>query len=76
MRGLLERWSLDVAMRLGKLTFDGSIEKIKCVTLHEDYKALTNETVLSQVGPMLRDRQGRSYRCRSGIPRKEYVKSL
>ena len=71
MRGLLERWSLDVAMRLGKLTFDGSIEKIKCVTLHEDYKALTNETVLLQVGPMLRDRQGRSYRCRSGIPCKE-----
>ena len=61
----------EITEALGKLTFDGSIENISCVTLHEDFGALTNETVLSQVGPLLKDRKGRSYRCRSGMPFKE-----
>ena len=44
--------------------FDGSIERliISCITEHEDYTALTNKTVLSLVGPLLRCRNGRSYR--------------
>ena len=44
------------------MVFDGSIERIKCITEHEDYTALTNKTVLSLVDPLLRCRNGRSYR--------------
>ncbi|KAL9977979.1 hypothetical protein ACROYT_G015448 [Oculina patagonica] len=32
------------------MVFDGSIERINCITEHEDYAALTNRTVLSLVG--------------------------
>ena len=70
--GALEyRCCHEVAEALGKLVFDASIERISCVTLHEDFEALINETVLRQVGPMLKDKQGQSYRCHSGTPVKE-----
>jgi hypothetical protein len=50
--GALEfRCSHEIIEAIGKLTFDRSIEKISCVTLHKDFSALTNETVLPQVGP-------------------------
>ena len=29
-----------------KMTFDGSVERVTCITQHEDYVALTNRTVL------------------------------
>jgi hypothetical protein len=48
------------------LIFDGSIEKCKCVTEHEDFAAMTNLTVLNQVGPMLKDRNGKGYRRKAG----------
>ena len=53
------------------LTFDGSIECISCVTQHEDFTALTNRTVLLQVAPLLRDKEGRKYRCRAGVSENE-----
>ena len=53
------------------LTFDGSIERMSCVTQHEDYTALTNRTVLLQVAPLLRDKEGRKYRRRSDVPENE-----
>ena len=53
--------------------FDGSIERISCVTKHEDYVALTNRTVLLQVAPLLKDRNGRSYRRRTGVSEPEEV---
>jgi hypothetical protein len=43
----------EITEALGKLTFDGSIENISCLTLHEDYKAMKNEAGLPQVGPQL-----------------------
>ena len=46
----------------GKLTFDGRIDRIKCVTQHDDFVALTNTTVLKQVAPLLKHRDGKSYR--------------
>ena len=52
----------EVLVARAKLTFDGSIERLSCVTQHEDYEALTNRTVLLQVAPLLRDKNGRSYR--------------
>ena len=60
-------------MARAKLTFDGSIERLSCVTQHEDYEALTNRTVLLQVAPLLRDKNGRSYRRRTGVTENEYV---
>ena len=44
------------------MVFDGSIEHMKCITEHKVYTVLTNKTVLSLVGPLLRCRNGRSYR--------------
>ena len=38
------------------MVFDGSIERIRYIMEHEDYTALTNKTVFSLVGPLLRCR--------------------
>lgn len=53
------------------MTFDGSGERISCITQHEDFMALTNRTVLLQVAPLLRDKEGRKYRRRAGISENE-----
>ena len=55
------------------LSFDGSIERISCITQYEGYKALTHEVVLKQVGPLLRDSSGRPYKRRAGQSEKEYA---
>lgn len=54
----------EVGPTLHKLVFDGSIEKISCVTLHEEYTIMTHATVLKNVGSLLRDQDGRSYKRR------------
>ena len=55
--GALEyRCCKEVVDALGKLVFDGSIEKIKCITEHDDYEAMSNHAVLRQVGPLLKQR--------------------
>ena len=46
--------------------FDGSIERINCITKHEDFNAITNRAVLLQVAPLLRRQDGGTYRRRSG----------
>ena len=61
----------DVDCARGKLTFDGSIERISCVTEHEDYLAPTNETVLNQVAPLLRNKNGKAYRRKNGTSQNE-----
>lgn len=53
------------------MTFDGSIEHINCITQHEDFGPMTHATVLEQVGPLLKDRNGRSYRRRGSQTRNE-----
>ena len=53
------RFNREVANASRILTFDGSIEHICCVTQHKDFIALTNRTVLLQVAPILRDKEGR-----------------
>ena len=70
--GALEfRCCREVVHSSGKLVFDGSIERISCITQHEDYAALSNRTVLLQAAPLLRNKDGRSYRRRSGVPENE-----
>ena len=54
----------EVGPTLHKLVFDGSIENISCVTLHEKYTVMTHPTDLKNVGPLLRDKDGRSYKRR------------
>lgn len=60
----------EVGPALHQLVFDGSIEKISCVTLREEYIVMTHPTVLKNVGPLLRDKDGRSYE-RRGIHENE-----
>ncbi|XP_074606664.1 uncharacterized protein LOC141859706 [Acropora palmata] len=43
----------EVVHSSSKMVFDGSIERIKCITQHEDYDAITNRAVLQQVAPLL-----------------------
>ena len=49
------------------MVFDGSIEQIECIAQHEDYCTITNSVVLSQVAPLLQNKQGGTYRRRSGV---------
>lgn len=50
----------EVLQAVGKLTFEGI--EAKCVTEHPDFAALTNATVLQNVGPLLRGKTGRRYK--------------
>ena len=45
----------------GKLTFDGSIEGIKCIAEHADFLALTHAAVLKVVAPLLKKGDGGTY---------------
>ncbi|XP_046846775.1 uncharacterized protein LOC124440421 [Xenia sp. Carnegie-2017] len=65
----------EVGPTLHKLVFDGSIEKISCVTLHEEYTIMTHATVLKNVGSLLRDQDGRSYKRRR-IHENEYLRAV
>lgn len=49
-----------------KLMFDGTIERATCITKHDDFSSMNNQSVLHQVAPLLRDRGGRGYRRRVG----------
>ena len=61
----------EVANAAAKLSFDGSIEWISSITQHDDYAVLMNRMVLLQVAPLLRDKDGRTYRRQSGVPENE-----
>ena len=63
----------DVTSTSGKMVFDGSIEKISCITQHEDYDAITNRAVLVKAAPLLRTKDGRTYRRRGGVSENEWV---
>ncbi|XP_068723879.1 uncharacterized protein [Montipora capricornis] len=77
LEGALEfRCCRKVLPALRKLTFDGSIEGLNCVTQRENFEALTNRTVLLQVAPLLWDKNGRGYRRRTGVTENEFVRSV
>jgi len=61
----------EVTSTSAKMVFDGSIEHIKCVTQHEDYGAITNQAVLIQVAPLLRNKDGGTYRHCGGVSQNE-----
>lgn len=66
----------EVVSSSGKMVFDGSIERINCITEHEDYDAITNRAVLVQVAPLLRDKCGKTYRRRGGVSENEFVRAV
>ena len=59
----------------GKIAFEGR-KDISCITQHEDYSAVTNSAVLEMVVPLLKDKDGRSYRQRAGQRRGQLVSQI
>ncbi|XP_022791635.1 uncharacterized protein LOC111330910 [Stylophora pistillata] len=75
--GSLEfRCCREVTNSSAKMVFDGSIERIKCITQHEDYDAITNRAVLLQVAPLLRNQDGGTYRRRGGMSENEFIRAV
>ena len=70
LRGSLVQESLGVA---GMLTFDGTIESIKCIAQEENFEAMTNKAVLVNVGPLQKYKDGKHYRLHAGTPENEEV---
>ena len=46
----------------GKLDWDNLGETTRCITRHVDYGPMTNRTILFQVGPLLKDSNGKNYK--------------
>ncbi|KAK2555914.1 hypothetical protein P5673_022183 [Acropora cervicornis] len=77
LTGALEyRCCKEIVQIRQKLTFDGSIEHLKCITKHSDFSAMTNRTVLLQVGPLLRDKNGKGYRRRDGQTENQFLRAV
>ena len=67
LAGALEhRCCQEIAQAGQELMFDGSVERVSCITQHDDFASMKNRSVLLQVVPFLRDKNGRGYRCRDG----------
>ena len=62
----------EVGPTLHQLIFDASIERIPCIVRHGEYIAMTQPTVFRNVGPLLKDQDGRSYK-RRGLHENERV---
>ena len=54
-----------------KMIFDGVTETTPCITQHEDFLAMTYRVLLTQVGPLLKDQNNRSYKQRAGQSQNE-----
>jgi hypothetical protein len=64
--GVVEnRCCKEITSALQIMTFDGSIGRISCITQHENFGPMTHRAVLENVGSLLKDRNGRSYRRRT-----------
>ena len=63
----------EIGVVSAKLAQEGSQEL--CITRHSDFSHLVNRTVLEQVAPLLKDRNGRAYRRRNQTE-DEYVKQV
>ena len=57
------RCCYEILQTRGKFTFIGL--DAECILNHPDFSPLTNRIVLEQVGPLLRDKDGRHYRKRN-----------
>ena len=59
------RCCYEILQTRGKFTFIGL--DAECILNHPDFSPLVNRTVLEQVGPLLRDKDGRHYRRRHDV---------
>ena len=66
MSALEYRCCREISQASQKLTFDRSIERISCITKHDDFAPMSHRAVLLQVAPLLKDQNGRGYRRQSG----------
>ena len=68
LEGALEyRCCHEVNQAIGMLVFDSSIDRIKCVTEHNDFSSMSNKAVLLQVASLIKGRDGR----RDGVSENE-----
>ena len=51
----------------------GEIQVTRCITQHEDYLSMAQEVVLENVGPLLKDRDGRRYKQKAGCSKNQSV---
>ena len=67
LEGTLDyRCCREVSDTTAEMLFDGSIEKIDCITQHEDFVHHSVKRVLEMVAPLLRDRKDKPYKHRPG----------
>lgn len=59
----------EVAEAVGKFTFIGL--DAGCIVEHEDYSHLTHRAVLTEVAPLLRDKNGKRYKRQTGATENE-----
>ena len=59
----------EVAEAVGKFTFIGL--DAGCIVEHEDYTYLTHRAVLTEVAPLLRDKNGKRYKKQTGATENE-----
>jgi hypothetical protein len=59
----------EVAEAIGKFTFIGL--DAGCIVEHEDYSHLTHRAVLTEVAPLLRDKNGKRYKRQTGATENE-----
>ena len=62
---------LGCAGSLRQIDFRGITTTDSLCAMHPDYMAMTNQTVLKNVGPALKDRNGIAYRRRGNQPENE-----
>ena len=55
----------------GAFTFNG--QNARCITLHNDFAAFTNRTVLLEVALLLKVKESRRYRRQAGTSENEYA---
>ena len=53
------------------MAFDGLSDSLSCITEHKDFKALVNKEVLKIVGPLLKQKNGKSYKEHAGVSENE-----
>ncbi|XP_068730717.1 uncharacterized protein [Montipora capricornis] len=68
------RCCLEISEARRQFTFIGL--DAQCIVSHSDFSAMTNSTVLEQVGPFLRNKDGRYYRKRNNATQNKFLRAV
>ena len=63
---LLAHENIVVVAKLWNVLGSSRLLDVGCITDHEDFSPLTNKTVLLEVAPLLRNKDGKRYRRQPG----------